>query len=292
MASTTADVDTTCCSVSNDVPALVARYSPVLMLAKDDFDPTEVQSFLNQPGRDGRKPDVCLTDVNPRPSSLQPGECPIEATLLGSGAARPRLTVIGGNLRDPSTYDTIYKSKVVSKYDPVTYAEVRSSGNSVTIDYWFFYIANFSIGNVDNHEGDWERAQVRITATSVAEALKVDPAREPAKVILAYSRHRCDSTQSMPVRTWDIAQHDRSHPLVYVGAGSHANYFDAGNEGKQALTLVDGACFLGSAGDFTPGDRRVSPLPVLIDCAALLPKWTSFQGGWGVEGPRGPCQHR
>jgi hypothetical protein len=96
----------------------------------------------------------------------------------------------------------------------------------------------------------------------------------------------------MPVRTWDVAGHDGSHPLVYVGTGSHANYFDAGNNGQQAATLVDGACFLGSAGDSTPAQRRISPIPVLIDCAGHRPAWTAFAGGWGVEGPRGPCQHQ
>ena len=38
-------------------------------------------------------------------------------------------------------------------------------------------------------------------------------------------------------------------------------------------------CFLGSAGDFTPGDRRVTPQPVLIDCAGQSPKWVTFAGG-------------
>ena len=212
--------------------------------------------------------------------------------MLTNGSGRPRFNVVGGDLRNPASYSAIYDSKVAPIYEPVTYAEVRSSANLVTIDYWFFYIADFSIGNVDNHEGDWERAQVRITASSLSDALKIDGARDPAKVALALSRHRCDSNQSMPVRTWDVTGHQGTHPLVYVGDGSHANYFDAGNEGKQPLTLVDGACFLGSAGDFTPADRSVTPQPVLIDCAGQSPKWVTFAGGWGIEGPRGPCQHR
>jgi hypothetical protein len=290
----TSEVNVSCCKdVSDSTKAIVARYSPVLMLAQDDFDPIEVESFFNEPGSRGEKPDSCLTQVTPRPASLGPGDCPTDATVLANNGQRSRLSVVGGDLNDPAAYASIYKSKVLPKYAAATYSEVKSADGIVSVDYWFFYLANFSIGNIDNHEGDWERIQVRIAAASVDDAARVNPLKDAAKVSFAYSRHRCDSTANMPVRAWgDVGHDDGTHPIVYVGNGSHANYFTAGNNGQQAATLVDGACFLGSTGDNTPAQRKVAPTPVLIDCADHLPAWTAFNGSWGVEGPRGPCQHR
>ena len=89
----------------------------------------------------------------------------------------------------------------------------------------------------------------------------------------------------MPARPWPSIESDGTHPVVYVGYGSHANYFEAGfkrlgQDGAQC-TVIDNA----------PGERRLKLQPVMIDCAAASPSWLAFGGAWGAGGPDGPCQH-
>ena len=181
---------------------------------------------------------------------------------------------------------------LATKYAQVTYSEVQAAAGTVSIDYWFFYVFDYYTNGLGNHEGDWERIQVRIAAGSIADALKLDASRGAASLSAAYSRHRCDSNENMPARTWDAIGHEGAHPLVYVADGSHANYFSAGDGNRQPATLIDGTCFLGSAGDVTPAEVRVAPSLVLIDCAAKPAGLDRFAGGWGLRGPRGPCFHK
>ncbi len=98
---------------------------------------------------------------------------------------------------------------------------VRENGYTV-LQYWFFYAFNdwrSSFNGVNDHEADWEM----ITIYVAPDEQGVDQLSW-----LAYSSHefegddlrrRCDD----PEIEW-VGE----HPVVYVGAGSHANYFACG----------------------------------------------------------------
>ena len=270
-------------NISDDVRALVARHVPILALANADYDPIEARIYLNEPPS-VRTAGRCVTDLAPRPATLAADGCVTVATLPATNDRRTRLDILGLDVANEAGYRELY-DRLAPDFQRVTYADVQTQPGTVIINYWLFYFFNFNPADIGNHEGDWERVQVRINAHSVSQALSYEPSRNPERFALAISRHRCDSTGSMPARPWPAIESENSHPIVYVGYGSHANYFEAGfkrpgHDGVQC-TVIDNA----------PGERRLKLQPVMIDCAAASPSWLAFGGAWGAGGPDGPCQH-
>ncbi len=98
---------------------------------------------------------------------------------------------------------------------------VREHGY-VALQYWFFYAFNdwrTSFYGVNDHEADWELVTVYL-------------AEDPAGVLrpqwVAYSAHEFVNDDLR--RRWDAPEVTwiGEHPVVYVAAGSHANYFQRG----------------------------------------------------------------
>ena len=270
-------------NVPDDTRALVARHTPELAMAVNDYDPIDARIFLNEPSSE-RTAGRCVTELTPRPAGLAADACVTAATLPRTTDRRTRLDITGLEIANEAGYKDLY-DRLAPEFARVTYVDVQTQPGTVLINYWLFYFFNFNPADIGNHEGDWERVQVRINADSVAEALKLDPKENPERFALALSRHRCDSTGSMPARPWPAVESDGTHPVVYVGYGSHANYFEAGlkrvgQDGVQC-TVIDNA----------PGERRLKLQAVMIDCAAASPSWLAFGGSWGAGGPDGPCQH-
>jgi hypothetical protein len=270
-------------NVSDDVRKLVARHTPVLAMANADYDPIEARIYLNEPPS-VRIAGRCITELTPRPAGLPADACITAATLPRTVERRTRLDITGLDAANEVGYKDLY-DRLAPDFQRVTYVDVQTQPGTVIVNYWLFYFFNFNPADIGNHEGDWERVQVRINANSVADALSYEPSRNPERFALAISRHRCDSTGSMPARPWLAIESDDTHPVVFVGYGSHANYFEAGfkrpgHDGVQC-TVIDNA----------PGERRLKLQPVMIDCAAAAPSWLAFGGGWGAGGPDGPCQH-
>jgi hypothetical protein len=269
---------------SEDVKALVAKYAPVLALGNEDYEPIDARIYLNE-AASTQVTGGCVTQLTPRPAGLDAGGCVGLSTLPRATDRRSgRLDVTGLEVNDEAGYKALY-DRLAPEYGRVTYADVQTQPGTVIVNYWLFYFFNFNPAEIGNHEGDWERVQVRINASSVDDALKYEPSRDVERFALAISRHRCDSTGNMPARAWSGIEADGTHPVVYVGYGSHANYFEVGfkRPGHDGLpcTVIDNA----------PGQKRLQLQPVLIDCAAFSPSWLGFGGSWGQGGPDGPCQH-
>lgn len=105
---------------------------------------------------------------------------------------------------DDERAGNLENSSNLYQYDPDT--------NSVT--YFFFYSYNDGppgLGDVQNHEGDWERITVQL-----------DGNYQPTEV--RYSAHEGMDT----ARSWADAPSEDGRPVVYVGQGSHASYPDTG----------------------------------------------------------------
>lgn len=102
------------------------------------------------------------------------------------------------------------------------YGRVVREHGYIVLQYWFFYAFNdwrSSFYGVNDHEGDWEM----ITVYAVD-----DVSGDVQPCWVAYSSHEFEGDDLR--RRWDDPELERlgDHPIVYIAAGSHANYYQAG----------------------------------------------------------------
>ncbi len=173
------------------------------------------------------------------------------------------------------------------RYPPVYHYALRRDRGYLVIQYWFLYAFNdwAAHGGYNDHEGDWEVVCVFL-----------DDNDRPRAV--AYSRH----VIKPDVATWDElsqtpgAVWQGTHPVVYVGCGSHANYLKSGVH--RHWVYEDYA--LGN--DLSVGPGRDLPWGAPNGIAGKA--WNlRFAGNWGAlvkrwlglslpgtAGPTGPAQ--
>jgi hypothetical protein len=158
-------------------------------------------------------------------------------------------------------------------YSDLVYGRyVAGDGERVWLQYWLFYYYNDkSLAGIGLHEGDWEMVQIAIdggvpSAATYAQHDGAEKRQDWGKVRKADGR-------------------DGASPLVYVGLGSHASYFDPGEYRIKLFPILDHARGNG---------RRVRPRVVELPGDA---RWLQWPGRWGRMGlsdtssPRGPLQH-
>ncbi|HZK15930.1 MAG TPA: hypothetical protein VFC52_05025, partial [Solirubrobacterales bacterium] len=162
------------------------------------------------------------------------------------------------------------------------YGRLVRNAREAWLQYWFFYFLNdyrLAWGS-GVHEGDWEMVQ-----------FKLDAGDEPVQAV--YAQHSfCE------VRPWrDVRKlvdekreeglepqpGDGDRPLVYVGRGSHASYFEAGYHPTDFY-------------DVTDGKRRPKTEVELEIVAENSHPWLRWPGQWGgsragAAGPEAPCRH-
>jgi hypothetical protein len=106
------------------------------------------------------------------------------------------------------------------------YGRVVRQDGWVVLQYWLFYFFNdwrSSFYGVNDHEADWELVTVYLAE---------DPSEPGSGHLhpewLAYASH--DYFGDDLRRRWDDPKVEKvgDHPVVYVGAGSHASYYEAG----------------------------------------------------------------
>lgn len=102
------------------------------------------------------------------------------------------------------------------------YGRVVRDHGYIALQYWYFYAFNdwrSSFHGVNDHEGDWEMVIVYVAEDARG-------AVEPCWI--ACSSHDSDGDDLR--RRWDDPDLERleDHPIIYAGAGSHANYFFRG----------------------------------------------------------------
>ncbi|MFO7589964.1 MAG: hypothetical protein R6X23_03590 [Acidimicrobiia bacterium] len=105
---------------------------------------------------------------------------------------------------------------------PRYYARVVRDGGWTVLHYLFFYAMNdwrSTFGGVNDHEADWEQVMVFCEET--------DAGVTPRWV--AFARH--DDAGDDLRRAWDDPEITviGEHAVVFVGGGSHASYFQAGD---------------------------------------------------------------
>ena len=103
------------------------------------------------------------------------------------------------------------------------YGRVVREGGWIVLQYWIFYpFNNWRSGffGANDHEADWEMIAVYLYERSDGEV---------APAWVAYASHDFHGDDLR--RAWDDLEElerDGEHPIVYVGAGSHAAYFRRG----------------------------------------------------------------
>ncbi len=116
------------------------------------------------------------------------------------------------------------KNRAITERDGrrVYYGRITRSGGWIALQYIFFYAMNnwrSSFLGINDHEADWEQIFVFLTDPKFGEP-------QPRWVAYAYHDFRGDEVR----RRWDDPQLIRqgNHPVIFVGAGSHASYFEQG----------------------------------------------------------------
>jgi hypothetical protein len=209
-------------------------------------------------------------------------QAPTAADLFGRGEDT-YLDLPGETLDPGCSYeqwaDTISKGKPTTAYAHVI-SERRRPGK-LALQYWFYY--PFNDWN-NKHESDWEMVQLMFDASSASDALQ----RKPTEI--GFSQH-----SGAERADWgdDKLEQKGSHPVVYPGRGSHANYFE------QSIWLGHSAQEGFGCDNTTGPPRRVQTHAVLLPAeappSASAPfAWLGYDGHWGQKesgpntGPTGP----
>jgi hypothetical protein len=132
--------------------------------------------------------------------------------------------LIRGSVADGATSIAAAKYRAMRAADErfVYYGRVVRVGGYIVLNYWFFYVMNpwrSGFLGANDHEADWEQVLVYLSDEG-------DQAPIPRWV--AYAQHNFSGDDLR--RRWDDPELRRigDHPVVFVGAGSHANYFEPG----------------------------------------------------------------
>jgi hypothetical protein len=157
---------------------------------------------------------------------------------------------------------------------PVVYGAAFRTRDRIDLQYWLWYPWNVYSPTVPAgslwqvHEGDWESVSVVL-----------DRSGQP--LVVGLSSH-CDGTR----RDWARAPKRGSHPVAYVGIGSHANFFRAGEHRLDPACWTPQVLSVIRAYGLKPVDRTAAGRtvrPRLVRVTAAAPGWMRFAGRWGED---------
>ncbi len=263
--------------------ALLARHVPILVLhPAEQLPPVPVEGFLA---------DSDLLGKTGSTWSKIPGPLP-------AGGADLRLDQRLCHARDGVAATSCYVSaQAAHPSAPVVYGAAFRVKNRIDLQYWIWYPYNAYSPTVPPgdlwqvHEGDWE-------AVSVILDLRGRP------LVLGLSRHSAGAR-----RAWSKVGRRGHRPLVYVGLGSHANFFAPGAHRLDPRFVEPALISVIEAYGARPVDHAGSGRvirPRLVPVTASRPSWMAFAGTWGEDGyvhfpdnepilngagPRGPAFH-
>jgi hypothetical protein len=116
------------------------------------------------------------------------------------------------------------------------YVRVSSDGGYVVLQYWFFYAMNnwrTSFAGVNDHEADWEQITLYLTRGTRDRSPNGDPADGPGALRPAWVAFASHEEAGVELRRRhddpDLEWVQGTHPVVYVGAGSHSATYLAGD---------------------------------------------------------------
>ena len=263
-----------------DETALAEKYAPVVRIVEqaqacgygEKYGPIDVDLLFDEPTVAFRGP-WNLSDL------VKIGPL---ATDLGN-RFEYHLDFPGSTLEPGCDYER-WTQRLIQDSDPAVYAHVATEParpGELALQYWFFYTFN-EFNNL--HEGDWEMIQLNFDAADAATALLEEP------VAVGYSSHEGAERADWGEGKLELV--DGTHPVVYPGAGSHANKY------TEAL-YIGSSAEAGVGCDDTRGPHLelrpdVKTIPSDADAAVAAFPWLAFEGRWGelqpafFNGPTGP----
>ncbi len=151
-------------------------------------------------------------------------------------------------------YERIMKEREHYRY----HGRVIRQDGWVVLQYWLFYPFNdwrSGFFGANDHEADWEKIFVYLSESEEGEV-------EPEWVAYAAHNYTGDNLR----RRWDDPEVEKvgEHPVIYVGAGSHASYYAPG----EYLTELD----------------LPLPRPLARVGAAVRTFWRTRLGQYGGDG--------
>ena len=189
-----------------------------------------------------------------------------------------------GNALDPGCDYELWAKRLTKGRAPTIYAHVATDPDEpgmLALQYWLYY--PFNDWN-NTHEGDWEMIQLIFDTGDPRAAVALEP------TAIGYSQHEGGERSSWHDDKLEIV--DDTHPVVYPGAGSHANYYEPalhlGSSAEEGVGCDDTS---GPSFDVRPVVRTIPSDPA--DARAAFP-WIGFEGRWGelqqafFNGPTGP----
>jgi hypothetical protein len=273
--------------------SLLRAYQPVLVFHPQElFRPTKVQSFVEDSRLErfvGTSPaqlplDAAWELADPDPGPGQLGSLPAGTYRLNQAACSAAAPLAGLACYAAAASEGAGGNAV--------YGRVVRTATHVVLQYWLFYHHNplllpaTPVGTFwQSHEGDWEVVNVVL-----------DAAERPQQA--AYSQH-CTG-QRLAWADVERAAALSAHPKVYVGLGSHANFFRPGPAPLGAvpfasecipasirpvlaslpfLAVVDQVVD-GSAAGAVAGPPASGFEPTTIHGIEGAP-WAAFDGYWG-----------
>ena len=259
---------------------LAERYAPVVRLVEqpeecgpgEPYEPTNVNLLFDNPTVALRGPwnRTDLIKIAPTAKDL-------------SGLYEYHLDYPGNALSPGCDYER-WAKRLTKGSEPAVYAHVATDPDypgKLSLQYWFFY--PFNDWN-NSHEGDWEMIQLVFDARDAEEALSKQP------VEVGYSSHEGAERAAWGDPKLEVI--DGTHPVVYPGAGSHANKFTAalylGSSGAEGVGCDD------TRGPHVQLRPVVKTIPSDPTKAAEAFPWITFEGRWGelqnafYNGPTGP----
>ena len=271
----------TVAAAPNPEQQLVARYAPDLRLVEQErlcgpgepYRPIDVSTLFRQDTVALRGPWSGSNLVTIGPSAAE----------LGKGLPGYHLDFPGSSL-DPGCGYEVWERRITRGAKPTVYGHIavqRTRPDELALQYWFFYVFN-DFNNT--HEGDWEMIQLNFDAATARQAL----ARRPTEV--GYSQHEGAERASWGDPKLNVV--DGTHPVVYVAAGSHANFFDSalflGRSASEGVGCDD------TRGPHVELRPVVRAIPTQRAAAETAFPWIGFDGRWGelrpafFNGPTGP----
>ncbi|PWH20075.1 MAG: hypothetical protein DDG59_01385 [Anaerolineae bacterium] len=130
----------------------------------------------------------------------------------------------------------LYRQRQAKEERYCYYGRVVRQNGWVILQYWYFYpFNNWRSGffGVNDHEGDWEMVSIycierHSSSISNTTEQEQEAAERLEPIWVAYASHDFEGDDLRRHWTDPEVQKVGDHPLVYVGAGSHACYFQAG----------------------------------------------------------------
>jgi len=261
---------------------LLKRFAPVLRYdSNEQYFVDSAAQWTDCPGNELRRKDVAGGKTGAVIASAVPvaGEPELTLGFLGAdGYANGEPFREGDLIGNPGKR---YREEYVQlrserpELKNVMYGRAVEHNDRLWLQYWFWYFYNdyqlaFGAGT---HEGDWEMVQLRTHPT------------EDRPDVAVYAQHRHGEK-----RSWAQVEKVGERPLVYVGRGSHASYFEAGFHQTEAwYDLADG--------------KRPAPDLRLELIGPESHAWMRWKGRWGdtkphdksglqSEAPTGPASKR